>query len=78
MDNPTKILAAFVIALSGCATTGVSAPRSQVDSSLTELCPPLSLLSDGDSPTVFRWALTLVDSYNDCAAKHKKLVEATK
>ena len=49
-----------------------------MDVSLTEPCPSLSLLADGDGPTVFRWALLTVDAYRDCAGKHGKLVEAVR
>lgn len=49
-----------------------------MDASLTEPCQPLSLLVDGDAPTVFRWALLTVDAYADCASKHRRLVEATR
>lgn len=49
-----------------------------MDATLTEPCPPLSLLADGTGPVVFRWILASVDAYNDCALRHRKLVEATR
>ena len=72
------------IAMSACLIVGCNASmppsqgRATLDASLTEPCPPLSLLADGTAGTVLRWALETVDAYNDCSTKHKKLVEATK
>lgn len=46
--------------------------------SLTEPCPELNPLADGDSKAVLRWSLAAVDAYNDCRVKHRKLVDAVR
>ena len=63
--------------LASCASTQPSGAKN-VDPSLTQECPPLSLLADGDGPTVFRWILATVDAYRDCADTKKHLVEAVR
>ena len=49
-----------------------------MDASLVEPCPQLPLLSETTGNAALRWMIGTAETYNDCAAKHKKLVEATR
>lgn len=67
------------LTLTACAASQKpSAARAPLDASLTEPCPPLSPLADGTGATVLRWILDSADAYNDCAGKHRRLVEAVR
>ena len=71
------LLAAFITVASGCATPQPpSTGRAKIDTVLTEPCQPLNQLADGTGATVLRWILETADAYNDCAGKHRRLVEA--
>lgn len=80
----TKSLTALCIATSvstmqGClASNPPSTGRTPVDASLTVPCDPLPLLTEKDGKAVLRWMIGAAEEYNDCAAKHRRLVEATR
>lgn len=76
-----RILLTAVLAcqIGACASlTQPSQGRSPLDVSLTEPCPPLNQVPDGSVATVLRWIIGTAEAYSDCAAKHRRLVEATR
>jgi len=80
----TKSLIALSIAtsalmLTGCAASGQpSGARAPLDASLLEPCPPLPLLTETNGGAVLRWALSLIEQYQDCAASKDALARAVK
>ena len=75
--GPFMLLAALM--QTGCSALGQpSVGRVPVDASLVEPCPQLPLLSDTTGAAALRWMIGAAESYNDCAAKHKRLAEATR
>jgi hypothetical protein len=58
---------------SGCGSSTNVFVKVEPPIELTAPCPPLSEISD-----VPRWILETISAYEDCAAKHSRLVEAVK
>ena len=72
----TAILA---LTLQGClASNPPSEAKARLDASLTEPCPQLPLLTETDGKGALRWMIGAAESYNDCALKHHRLVEAVR
>ncbi|MDO5686744.1 MAG: hypothetical protein Q4G42_05100 [Neisseria sp.] len=49
---------------------------NKLPADLTQPCPTLPELTDGQAATVLRWSLQVVGQYNDCAARHRALARA--
>ena len=49
-----------------------------MDASLTEQCPALTVLTDPSGGAVLRKLVEVSDAYYDCAARHRRLVEAVR
>ena len=69
----------YALTMQGCSAFGQSSKgRSPPDASLTEPCPSLPLLTETTGNAALRWMIGAASDYNDCADKHRKLVEAVK
>jgi hypothetical protein len=63
----------------GCAASGQpSEARAPLDASLTAPCDPLPLLAETDGRAALRWMIGAAEQFNDCAGKHRRLVEAVR
>lgn len=73
------VLCLAVFMLAGCATVpSPSEARAVIDTRLTNPCPPLLPLTDGESGTVLRWIAEFAEQYRQCARQLDALVEAIK
>lgn len=69
---------ASVSILTSCAW---SMPAEEIEHppyppSLTRSCPPLGALKDGKAATVARALIDDAQAYDECASRHRRLVEA--
>ena len=72
-------LISLALTLTACASlTTPSEARAPLPPSLTAPCQPLPLLADGMAGTVLRWAMEAIEAYQDCAERHRALVEAVR
>jgi hypothetical protein len=63
-----------VVSMTACSTPSTNVfVKVEPPTELTAPCPPLSEISD-----VPRWILDTISAYEDCAAKHSRLVEAVR
>lgn len=68
---------AFLI-LVGCASTTPSGDRVPLPPDLVEECPPLRPLTGNTGRDLLNKLIEVGEDYNDCASRHKRLVEAIK
>jgi hypothetical protein len=74
--KPEKLWLALlaVVSMTACSTPSTSGfVKAEPSQDLILPCPPLSEISD-----VPRWILDTISAYEDCAAKHSRLVEAVR
>lgn len=80
----TRSLSVLFIVSSAWTMTGCGASmppsegRAQVDAALKAECPALTPLECKEGACVTRKLIEAGEAYNDCRAKHKRLVEAVK
>jgi hypothetical protein len=63
------------LTLTACASSTPPA-RPALPASLTQPCPPLPPLTDGQAATVLRALVDRAQLYRDCAERHRLLGEA--
>lgn len=63
------------LALVGCHTTP-NQPNWKAEQALLALCSEKPVLKGGTGKEILLWGTALSKSYEECAARHKRLVEA--
>jgi hypothetical protein len=76
--NARLLLLCSALTLTACASwappSTTAPPPPPPD--LAQMCPPLARPADGTAAALLTWGVETARAYNQCAARHRALVEA--